>query len=94
MLSEIEQNYLLYDTVTSEENSFPASLLNENPNKTMSQLLTTLKRKAQPWKAEVGQFFRKAISLMKQRVISKNSELFAMQRFIDTSYSLTNSAQE
>ena len=39
-------------------------------------------------------FFRKAIVLMKERVISKNAERFAMQRFIDSSYSLTNSAQE
>ena len=54
--SEIEQDYLLYDTVTAEENAFPAPKLNENPNKTMSHLLKTLKQKAQPWKREIGMF--------------------------------------
>ena len=66
VFSGIEQNYSLYDTVTTEENAFPAPKLNENPKQTMSDLLTTLKQKAQPWKREIGLFFRKAVSLMKQ----------------------------
>ena len=60
----------------------------------MSNLVQTLKVKAQPWKEQIGAFFKKAVSLMKKRVIDKNSELFVMHRFIDTSFSLTNSAQE
>ena len=94
MFTEIQQDYALYDAITCTENSFIAPELNENFDKSASELLQKLLQRAQPWKKEIGSFFRKAVGLMKHRVIAKNSELFIMHRFIDSSYSLTNSAQE
>ena len=94
MFTEIEEDFALYDAITNAENSFAAPGLNDNPDKSTSQLLVKLLQRTQPWKTEIGSLFRKTLSLMKHRVISKNYELFIMHRFIDFSFSLTNSAQE